>query len=120
MSDSHVDRKVLSELQDVMGGDYLKLLETFLFDSERRLESLYRARHAEELRLAAHSFKGSASNMGAHELAERCRQLEERAARQPLFDIQHFINQIHREFVEVRTVFRDECTRVKGQLNFPL
>ncbi|OLS63503.1 Hpt domain-containing protein [Pseudomonas putida] len=113
MSDSHVDRKVLSDLQDVMGDDYLKLLETFLYDSEGRLESLYRARDAEGLRLAAHSFKGSASNMGAHELAELCRQVEERVHNHSLFAIEHLINEVRREFVEVRKIFRDECKRVQ-------
>ncbi|OAI93159.1 Hpt domain-containing protein [Pseudomonas putida] len=113
MSDSHVDRKVLSDLQDVMGDDYLKLLETFLYDSERRLNDLFRARNADELRLAAHSFKGSASNMGAHELAELCRQVEERVQQHSLFGIEHLIVLIRREFAEVHDIFRDECKRVQ-------
>lgn len=113
MSDTHVDRKVLSELQDVMEGGYINLLETFLADSEERLRQLHQARDAEALGHAAHSFKGSASNMGAYELAELCRQLEERVIKHSLFGIEHLINQIHREFGEVRQVFRDERKRVQ-------
>ncbi|HCN45724.1 MAG TPA: histidine kinase [Pseudomonas sp.] len=113
MSDTHVDRKVLSDLQDVMEDGYINLLETFLADSEVRMRQLYQARHAEELGQAAHSFKGSASNMGAHQLAELCRQLEERVSQHSLFGIEHLINQIHREFGEVRQVFRDERKRVQ-------
>lgn len=113
MSDTHVDRKVLSDLQDVMEDGYIKLLETFLADSEERLRQLFSARNAEELGQAAHSFKGSASNMGAYQLAELCRQLEEQVHSQALFGIEHLINQIRREFGEVRQVFREECQRVR-------
>lgn len=113
MSDTHVDRKVLSDLQDVMEDGYINLLETFLADSEVRLRQLGRARSAEELGLAAHSFKGSASNMGARQLAALCWQLEDRVNRQALYDVEHLINQIHREFSVVRQFFLDECKRVK-------
>lgn len=113
MSDTHVDRKVLSDLQDVMEEGYINLLETFLEDSEARLRHLCSARSAEALGLEAHSFKGSASNMGAHQLAELCRQLEERINKHALYDVEHLIHQICREFLEVRQVFRDECKRVK-------
>ena len=113
MSDTHVDRKVLRDLQDVMEEGYINLLETFLADSELRLQQLCNARHAEELGQAAHSLKGSAGNMGAEDLAELCRQLEERVHKQALFGIEHLIYQIRREFNEVRQVFRDECKRVR-------
>lgn len=112
MSDIHIDRKVLSDLQEVMEGGYLNLLETFLADSEERLRQLYKARSAEELGLAAHSFKGSSSNMGAVELAELCRQLEERVRQQSLFGIEDLINRIDREFTAVRQLYRAERERV--------
>lgn len=112
MSDIHVDRKVLRDLQEVMEGGYLNLLETFLEDSENRLRQLYKARSAEELGLAAHSFKGSSSNMGAIGLAELCRQLEERVKQQSLFGIEDLINQIDREFSAVRQLYRAERERV--------
>lgn len=113
MSDTHVDRKVLRDLQDVMEEGYINLLETFLADSEVRLQQLCKARNAEQLGQAAHSFKGSASNMGAEGLAELCRQLEERARTQTCFDTEYLIRQICREFSEVRQVFREECKRVR-------
>jgi len=112
VSDIHVDRKVLSDLQELMEGGYLNLLETFLADSEDRLSQLYKARNAEELGQAAHSFKGSCSNMGAVALAELCRQLEERIKQHSLFDIEHLINQIGREFSVVRQIYRAERERL--------
>mgnify|MGYP002757328029 CR=1 FL=1 len=113
MSDTHVDRKVLSDLQEVMEDEYIKLLETFLEDSEMRLNRLCRARDVDDLGREAHSFKGSASNMGAHRLAELCRQVEERVSQRLPFGIEPLIGQICREYKEVRQVFRDECERVK-------
>lgn len=114
MSDNHVDRKVLSDLQEVMEDGYLNLLETFIDDSERRLLELCNARDAESLGQAAHSLKGSASNMGAHDLAELCRELEERVIRkEALFGVEHQIIRIRREFAEVREVFRNERKRVQ-------
>lgn len=112
MSDIHVDRTVLSDLQAIMEGGYSNLLETFLTDSEVRLRQLHDARSAEELGMAAHSFKGSSSNMGAVALAELCRQLEERVKQQPLFGIEELVNQISREFFAVRELYLAERERV--------
>lgn len=64
MTDMHIDHKVLSDLREVMEDGYLQLVQTFLDDSERRLGQLHAAKSAEELGAAAHSFKGSSSNMG--------------------------------------------------------
>lgn len=83
MTDMHIDHKVLSDLREVMEDGYLQLVQTFLDDSERRLGQLHAAKSAEELGAAAHSFKGSSSNMGAVALAGLCQQLEERARRPP-------------------------------------
>ncbi|MEW9682219.1 Hpt domain-containing protein [Pseudomonas sp. TE50-2] len=112
MVDMHIDQKVLSDLREVMEDGYLQLLETFLEDSERRLSQLHEAKDADELGLAAHSFKGSSSNMGAVGLAELCRELEERVRQQPLYGIEDLINRIDLEYIEVRRFYRDEWQRV--------
>lgn len=112
MVDMHIDHKVLRDLREVMEGGYLQLLETFLEDSEQRLSQLHKARDAVELGLAAHSFKGSSSNMGAKALAELCRQLEERVKQPPLNDIEVLINQIDREYEAVRALYSEERQRV--------
>ena len=80
MSDIHLDDAVLAALQDVMEDEYPILLDTFVADSEERLRLLHQARaegDAQGLRLAAHSFKGSCSNMGAVLLAGLCKELED-------------------------------------------
>ncbi|AMA46586.1 Hpt domain-containing protein [Pseudomonas monteilii] len=111
MSEHHIDHKVLSDLRDVMEDGYLQLLEIFLEDSQRRLSQLHDAKDAGELGQAAHSFKGSSSNMGAVGLAELCRQLEERTRQLPLYGIEDLINQIDQEYQEVQRFYSGERER---------
>ncbi|MDD2105490.1 MULTISPECIES: Hpt domain-containing protein [Pseudomonas] len=114
MTDMHIDHKVLSDLREVMEDGYLQLVQTFLDDSERRLGQLHAAKSAEELRSAAHSFKGSSSNMGAVALANLCQQLEECARRPPLYGIEDLINRIDQEFLEVQGFYRGEQQRISA------
>lgn len=76
----HLNPEMLQELRSVMGSDFATLLQSFLTDSRQRIDAIaaaIAAADAEALRRAAHSFKGSTSNMGAQRLAELCRQLED-------------------------------------------
>lgn len=114
MSDIHLDSAVLAALQDVMEDEYPLLLDTFLADSEERLRLLrqaVRAADGQGLRLAAHSFKGSCSNMGAPLLAGLCKRLEEVGRRERLAEAPALIEQIEREFAIVRILFRSERQR---------
>lgn len=116
MSDIHLDSTVLLALQDVMEDEYPVLLDTFLIDSEERLLSLRRAEQAtdaQSLRLAAHSFKGSCSNMGALMLAGLCRQLEEAARREQLEQAPELVEQVEREFAIVRILLKSERQRYR-------
>lgn len=77
---SHLDQTAMQELRNIMGGDFALLVQTFVRDSAQRIEAIRSGVHAadaEMLRRAAHSFKGSAANMGAPRLADICRALEE-------------------------------------------
>lgn len=114
----HLDNRVLMTLQEVMEAEYPVLLDTFLVDSEERLRLLQRAvdaGEAEALRQAAHSFKGSCSNMGAALLAELCRELEETARREQLAVAPALIERIEREFAIVRILYRAERQRFSGR-----
>lgn len=111
MADTHLDRNVLSALQEVMEGEYGLLLDTFLADSEERLSVLHTAADAETLGATAHSFKGSCSNMGAIRLAALCHELEQRARRTPLQGIEKLLADIHREFATVRPLYEAERQR---------
>ncbi|MHC8371027.1 Hpt domain-containing protein [Pseudomonas sp. MDT1-85] len=111
MADTHLDRDVLSALQEVMEDGYPELLDTFLADSEERLTLLRKAENAEQLMNAAHSFKGSSINMGAIRLAELCNELEQRAKQKSLEGIETLVGEIDGEFAIVRPLYEAERQR---------
>ncbi|AWM90989.1 histidine kinase [Pseudomonas sp. 31-12] len=111
MADTHLDRDVLSALQEVMEGEYPMLLDTFIADSEERLRVLRKAEDAAQLMNAAHSFKGSSSNMGAVRLAELCSELERRAKEKSLTGIEALVGEIDGEFAIVRPLYEAEKQR---------
>ncbi|CAM3105005.1 histidine kinase [Pseudomonas floridensis] len=109
----HLDYSVLSTLQEVMEDEYPTLLDIFLKDSEQRLSQLRLALEPhgpdlETLSLAAHSFKGSSSNMGALRLSELCRELEERARQQQSAGLEELIGKIDSEYMTIRRLFNAE------------
>ncbi|MDF2642978.1 MAG: hpt protein [Pseudomonas sp.] len=109
----HVDTSVLSALQDVMEDEYPTLLDVFLNDSEQRVTQLRQvldgpAPDLQALSLDAHSFKGSTANMGALQLSELCRQLEDQTRLGKREGIEQLIDQIQSEYVTVRRLFAAE------------
>ncbi|UEB97410.1 Hpt domain-containing protein [Pseudomonas sp. HN2] len=108
MTDPSVDRDVLDTLREVMEGDYPELLDTFLNDSEERLSNLRATKDADQLMSCAHSFKGSACNMGAVRLAELCQDLESNAKDKSPEALAQLVADIHSEFADVRPVYEDE------------
>jgi HPt (histidine-containing phosphotransfer) domain-containing protein len=111
VADTHLDRDVLSALQEVMEDGYAELLDTFLADAEERLVLLRKADDALELMNAAHSFKGSSSNMGAVRLAALCHELEQRAKNKNLSGVEKLVGEIDGEFALVRPLYEAECRR---------
>ena len=112
MSDIHMDEQVISSLREVMEGGFADLLDTFLSDSEERIDQLHNVQEVRDLTLVAHSFKGSSSNMGATRLALLCGQLEERAQKKQLADIKELVIEINDEYQMVRQLYRAERQRV--------
>jgi len=108
VTDPHVDRDVLDTLREVMEDGYPELLETFLADSESRLHELQDSTSAKALSDVAHSFKGSASNMGAIRLAALCQDLESNAKDKSPEALAQLVAAIHSEFVDVRPVYENE------------
>ena len=114
MADTHLDRDVLSALQEVMEDGYPELLDTFLADSEERLSLLRKTDNPDQLGAAAHSFKGSSSNMGAIRLAELCHELEQRAKQKSPEGIEALVGEIHSEFAIVRPLYKAELELSKA------
>jgi len=101
----HIDMDMLSEIKDVMEDDFGVLIETYLQDSVNRITAIREAIGAsdcEALRRAAHSFKGSCSNVGAALLAEHLRQLEELGKDNKLDGADGLLVDIENEYNHVR------------------
>ena len=111
MADTHLNRDVLSMLREVMEDEYPSLLETFIADSEKRLRVLRMAEDAAQMMEAAHSFKGSSSNMGATRLTELCSELEQRAKHKNLTGIEELVGEIDDEFAVIRPLYEAERQR---------
>lgn len=105
----HLDNAILATLRDVMGDDYDLLIETYVNDSNNRLQSLAEGVancNSDLLRRTAHSFKGSSSNIGALRLAEDCSVMESLAlANDPLSWPAQLIV-IETEFAQVAQLLR--------------
>lgn len=114
MAEIHLDRDVLSALQEVMEGEFGALLETFISDSHQRLQQLHKASDRRQLVATAHSFKGSSSNMGAVHLAALCHRLEQSAAELAPQDVDALVAQIDREFAIVSQLYRQEADAFRG------
>jgi HPt (histidine-containing phosphotransfer) domain-containing protein len=107
----HLDPDVLSGLQEIMEGDYPKLLDTFLDDSQKRVEALRKARDdAKALGRIAHSFKGSSGNLGAVRLAQLCQRLEAESV-EAAADLGALVDQIDHEFALVKPLYESERQR---------
>jgi HPt (histidine-containing phosphotransfer) domain-containing protein len=105
VSIQHIDDEALNELQLVMGDDFGKLLQTFASDSVARIAAIEQtaaAADSEALRRAAHSFKGSSGNMGARQLSELCRLIEEYAREGAVERCMPLIAELSSEFALVQ------------------
>lgn len=81
MSD-YLNLSMISELREIMEDDFSVLYETFIADSEQKLQQLEQAfslNDSESIRRLAHSLKGSCCNVGANKLADLCEVLENAA-----------------------------------------
>ena len=111
---SHIDNVVLQGLRDIMAEDYPALLDAYLGDSEERLDMLRQALRdsdADALSKAAHSLKGSCSNMGAVALAGLCLELEKAGRAVALEQAAGLLRQVEQELSVVRVLVRAERRR---------
>jgi HPt (histidine-containing phosphotransfer) domain-containing protein len=105
----HVDCETLNTLKQVMEDDFGLLIDTFVQDSTDRISSLrelIKGTDGDLIRRAAHSIKGSSSNIGAPTLAALCSALEKKAFENKLDDLAADLDLIEKEFAEVLTQLR--------------
>jgi signal transduction histidine kinase/DNA-binding response OmpR family regulator len=107
--DEAVDARALAALRDLQGEgqpDILaELLAVYLRDTPPRLAALHEAvacADAEALRRAAHSLKGSSSQIGAVQIARLCANLEEQARTTDLRGVAETLPRLDEAFGRVR------------------
>ena len=102
----HLDRDILNTLKQVMEDDFSLLIETFVQDSRDRIASLHQlvqGTDADLIRRAAHSFKGSSSNIGAPYLSSLCSALEKKALANNFEGLTDDLMRIEEEFLNIQT-----------------
>jgi HPt (histidine-containing phosphotransfer) domain-containing protein len=104
-----VDASALAALRDLQGEgrpDLLaELLAVYLRDGPPRLAAIHEAlarKDAEVLRRAAHSLKGSSSQIGAVQVARLCADLEEQASATDLRGVAETLRRLDEAFDRVR------------------
>jgi len=106
----HLDHVSLRELKSIMEDDFDLLINTFIGDSNIRVDALKNAvaaQDAQALRAAAHSFKGSSLNICAPDLAELCRLMELAGKDNDLNGVADLLQKIEDEFAVVAASLRD-------------
>lgn len=105
----HLDYDTLNTLKQVMEDDFALLIDTFVQDSTDRISTLRNVIagvDADLIRRAAHSFKGSSSNIGAPQLAALCFELEKKALGNNLENLVSDLEAIEQEFAQVLVLLR--------------
>jgi histidine phosphotransfer protein HptB len=103
-----VDKRVLDELRESIGGDRAflsELIDEFLDEAPRQLETLREAAAAgddERARRAAHTLKGNGRMLGATELASLCQEAEAAAANGDLDAVRNCLGAIDEAYGQVR------------------
>ena len=109
----HLDLSALAELKEVMEEEFDILLEAFLHDSTERVVQIKEAakeRDSEALSRAAHSFKGSCTNIGVPILAQLCMDAEQKGKKGELEGIDELVISIEQAFSEVTKLLKEQLS----------
>lgn len=105
---SALDKNVLREMLDVMGGDFGLLVRVYLEETPSRLGELENAAHRGDsgsMIAIAHTLKSSSANLGALGLADLARRIEEDLRTSPDMPVADQVVQIRREYERVAAEF---------------
>jgi HPt (histidine-containing phosphotransfer) domain-containing protein len=113
---SHVNMEIIQSLRDLAEPgepDPLKeCVDLYLGDSPeciQQLHSTFQNRDLASFKRAAHSLKGSSSNLGADDLAEICGRLEEMAKAGNIDGAESIIKAVESEFATVKRMLEEIC-----------
>lgn len=103
-----LDRAALKTLQQVIGGSkemLNELIDSFLEDTPPLITQMRQAveqQDAGKLRIAAHTLKSGATDFGAINLADICRQLEKQGQAGTIAEAAPLVQQVEREYKQVQ------------------
>ncbi len=103
-----LDLQQVQELREVLEDEFSAVIEAYLRDAERKVESVVAAageQDAEALRMAAHSLKGSCRTVGARQLAESCQVIESLAYEEQLDGVSGALLALQHTLVATRSAF---------------
>ncbi|MGK0440692.1 MAG: HPt (histidine-containing phosphotransfer) domain-containing protein [Pseudohongiellaceae bacterium] len=109
MSLEHLDIVSINGLREIMGDEFPQLIDIFISDSELRINTIAESvtvGDPEAIRRAAHTLKGSASNMGASALTHLCHVLEDLGHEGRTDGAQEMVEEIAKEFSQVKAVLK--------------
>ncbi len=93
-----MDDATITELKEIMAEDFPDLVKTLLRDMPLQLTEITQAVMREDtktLYLTAHKLKSGTASIGAFQLSELARQLEEKGRSGYLVEIKSLLNEIH-------------------------
>ena len=99
-----VDVGVLKSLQELLGDNFALLIETYLTDSQKRIERLHQAYNADdmdEISSEVHGLKGSSRNLGANQIGDLCEVLEKEARQGAIINKEQQLAAIESNFAAV-------------------
>lgn len=107
--DGVIDREVLDNLLEAVGGDgefLAELLETYFADTPQLFTTMHKALsdgNSEEFRRAAHSLKSNSANFGATDLSKKAKALEEIGKSGELDQAEGSLRDAETEYTKVKT-----------------
>jgi len=107
--DGVIDREVLDNLLEAVGGDgeFLnELLETYFADTPQLFSTMHEALttgNSEEFRRAAHSLKSNSANFGAMDLSHKAKALEEMGKNGDLGQVGESLTDAEAEYAKVKS-----------------
>lgn len=105
-----VDTANLEMLKEVIGDDLKDILESFIQiapDTLNHIRQAVESSNAEDLRLHAHTLKGSAANIGAIQLPALCLVMENKAKENNLVDLETDLAAVESENSAVLAFLQD-------------
>ncbi len=107
---THIEIEQFEELKALLEEDFEDLINTYILDSEKRLQELQQAFDTNNNTQgfeSSHSLKGASINLGANHLAELCYIMQEICRGHRIHEHQQLIDEIKQEAKTVNQMIKE-------------